>query len=146
MNENVSDIRPIIWVHEDALSRSHPVFDMAGKNARAVFVWDGQDLQNRQQSLKKLVFLYECLDEMGVEIIQGRTANVLEKLCGGQGKLYMAHTHNPQIMDLVAPLRSKIDLVEVHKSRLSDVDITPDMARFFRFWNKAKKSIMRPSS
>jgi hypothetical protein len=144
MSGTVSDMKPIIWVHEDALSRDHPVFERAGRNARAVFIWDNEDFQSRQLSFKKLVFLYECLEDMNVEIIEGRTAEVLASLCSAQGKLYTARSHNPQISNLINPLRSELDIIEVHKKRLSDVEITADMARFFRFWNKAKKSIMRP--
>ena len=63
----------LIWLHEDALCASHPVFSAAPSVCEAVFVWDDAYLQHAHYSLKRLVFLYETLCELPVTIIRGHT-------------------------------------------------------------------------
>lgn len=136
----------LIWIHEDALRLDHPVFERAGEDARVVFIWDEVDLKRRGHSFNKLVFIYECLQDMGVTIEKGETALVLRELLKTHNSLFMAKTFNPGLRSLIAPLEDKIEIIEVQPERLGDVEITPEMARFFRFWNKAKKSILKPST
>jgi deoxyribodipyrimidine photo-lyase len=136
----------LIWVHEDALRLEHPVFDAAGEEARAVFIWDEADLKRRGHSFNKLVFIYECLQDMGVTIEKGETSAVLRKLMASHQALFFAKTFNPELRSLITPLEGEITMIEVAPERLGDVEITPEMARFFRFWNKAKKSILKAST
>lgn len=133
----------LIWVHEDALSLDHPVFKAAGEGASAVFIWDEFDLKQRGHSLNKLVFIYECLQNMGVTLYKGKTSERVGGLLSSHAALYMAKTYNPELKALIAPLENQTHIIEVEATRLSDIEVTPDMARFFRFWNKAKRSIMK---
>jgi len=32
--------QPFVWVHEDALRQSHPVFSAAKNSKASIFVWD----------------------------------------------------------------------------------------------------------
>ena len=138
-------IRPVIWVHEDALSQSHPVFS-AAKNAKAVlFIWDNEYFQSQGYTVKRLLFIYECLLEMDVQIIKGNTLEVLSDFC--EGEIFTASTPNPYFLDIIEQMgerSSKVTLVE--DDPFSQIPQDEEMERFFRFWNKGRKSIMKPNA
>ncbi len=138
-------MRSVIWIHEDALSRTHPVFTAASDDSEAVFIWDAADLERRGYSFKKLVFIYECLLDMNVEIIEGRTTDILRSYCEEGYSVYFAEPRNPELLHLIAPLRDYRNVIMIKRERLGNVEVTPDMKRFFRYWNKAKGSILETS-
>jgi hypothetical protein len=133
----------VIWLHEDALRPDHPVFNIAGPGAKAIFIWDAEDLQSRGHSFKKLVFIYECLEDMGAEIIQGRTEEILSTYCETGDRLYFAETQNPDLLNLIAPLQRRYNVTMVARPRLGNFEVKPEMKRFFRYWNKARTSILK---
>ncbi|MEM7729372.1 MAG: hypothetical protein AAF311_08860 [Pseudomonadota bacterium] len=129
----------VIWVHWDALSVAHPVFGTAPDGARRVHVWDSEEIARRDWSLKRCVFVLECLAEMKVEILEGKPAEVLDGL--GADALYMADTPDPY-------LRKTVDAMKTGVTKVSEQTFTTlaegaDMGRFFRYWNKAKRSALR---
>lgn len=132
----------VVWVHHDALSRDHPVFAEAGEGARAVFVWDADDIARRGWTLKRCVFVMECVDAMSVEVVEGRYVDVL----GGMeaDRLLMADTPDPAFRAVADGLG--VDVVRVPGRPLTDVPATTDMGRFFRFWNKARRSALMPTA
>ena len=137
--------RSLIWVHEDALSQSHPVFSAAGDEHVALFVWDNEYFQSQNYTVKRLLFIYECLLEMDVQIIKGNTAEVLSDFCEGQ--IYTAYTPNPYFLDIIEKLRtssSRVTMIEGEP--FSQIDSDVPMGRFFQFWNKGRKFIMKPNA
>jgi len=137
--------RAIIWVHEDALSQSHPVFSAAGDEYVALFVWDNEYFQSQNYTVKRLLFIYECLLEMDVQIIKGNTAEVLSDFCEGQ--IYTAHTPNPYFLDIVEKLRARSSRVTmIEDEPFSQIASDVPMGRFFQFWNKGRKFIMKPNA
>ncbi|MGB3455183.1 MAG: hypothetical protein WBG08_12315 [Litorimonas sp.] len=131
----------MIWVHADALSSAHPVFREAPEGARAVFVWDAAELARRDWSLKRCVFVLECLAEMEVELVEGDPVAVLEAT--GAQTIYTAATPDPYVRDVVGRLTAQVRTVrDVHFASIPD---SADMKRFFRYWNKAKKSVLTRS-
>ncbi|HRF95569.1 MAG TPA: hypothetical protein PLZ51_10255, partial [Aggregatilineales bacterium] len=66
----------IVWVHGDNLSPYNPAL-LEGKNAPALFVWDEKLLTEWHISLKRIVFIYECLLELPVIIRKGDVAQEL---------------------------------------------------------------------
>lgn len=130
----------VVWIHAGALSREHPVFAAAPDGARAVYVWDADDLAQRGWSLKRCVFVLECLADMNVDILQGPTVDVLTAI--GAERIFTAATPDSRRLNVIDMLVSKIVIVP------SDPFVTvpdgTDMGRFFRYWNKAKRSALRP--
>ncbi len=61
---------PVIWAHGDNLSPHNPAF-RANPNAPAIWVWDEYLLGRWKISLKRIVFMYECLLELPVVIRRG---------------------------------------------------------------------------
>lgn len=131
----------IVWVHADALSREHPVFAAAPDDARAVYVWDADDLARRNWSLKRCVFVLECLKDMDVDILRGHPTAVLAAIDAEQ--IFTAATPDPYRLEIIATLKPKI--VVVPPDPFVTVPEGTDMGRFFRYWNKAKRSAMQPT-
>jgi hypothetical protein len=127
----------IIWVHEDALSDNHPVFNAAGYEARAVFVWDEGYLRAQGYSVKRLTFLLECLGNMNVEFYKGDTKTVLRELSDA-AQIYTAATPNPAFNEII----NALDITAVEDVPLARIDAPADLGRFFRYWKKAGKSVM----
>ena len=128
----------VIWVHLDAVSRTHPVFGRS-PDARAVFVWDAADLERRGWTLKRCVFLHECVTAMDVEIVAGDPVDVLSSL--GADRVLCAETPNPALQAVMDALPGEV--VRVAARPFTDVPANTDMGRFFRFWNSAKRSALR---
>lgn len=133
----------VIWVHEDALTRDNPVFQQAGTGSKSVFVWDANYLQNQGHSFKKLVFIYECLQDMDVDIIEGDTVEILSAYCAAGSRLFFAEPRNPDLLNLIAPLRRSYNVTIIDRQPLGGVSVKPEMKRFFRYWNKARLSILK---
>ena len=134
--------KAVIWVHEEALFLDPNLLEKAGEGARKIFIWDETDFKTRTHSFKKLVFFYEALEERGVEIIKGETADILIEACSGGQSLYFIPPSNPELAALLEPVKNKIDLRPIERPTLGDTEFTPNMKRFFRYWNKAKRQIM----
>jgi len=134
---------PIIWVHEDALRQSHPVFSRAGV-AKSYFVWDNEYFKHQNYTAKRLLFIYECLLEMDVTIIEGKTEAVLREL--SEGEIHTAKTINPYFKNILKNLAVNADVHITPDELFSQIPYDTDMGRFFRFWNKGRKSMMKPNA
>jgi hypothetical protein len=128
--------REIIWVHDKALN--HSSLQALGANTRAIFIWDDEYFQNRLYSLKRLVFIYETLCQMPVEIIKGDTLKVIRFLAPDKVKTWFtADTKIKKITQLLA----KNYKVEVIKPQpFAQILESYEFKRFFKYWNEAKKT------
>ena len=129
-----------VWVHDDAIGRDHPVFERAGEGARAVFVFDGAYYEARGYTLKRLVFIMECVEDAGFEMVEG---DLLETLRALEGPLLTARTPNPHYREVIESLRQTHDVTVVRETAFAQVGDGTDLKRFFRYWKKAKKSVMQ---
>ena len=132
----------LIWLHDEALRADHPVF-AAAPGARAVFIWDDALFRQMDYGFKKCVFIYEALTALPVDIIAGPTAEVLRGLAAG-GVIHTAETANPHLAAIMADLARDHEVQKVADEAFVRLNATPDLKRFFRFWNKARKSAMQP--
>lgn len=71
MNDEV-----MVWVHGDCLSPTNPALQ-AHPQRPAVYVWDEQLIAEWRISLKRILFMYECLLALDVEIVKGDPAEAL---------------------------------------------------------------------
>ena len=139
----------LIWLNEDGLRRTHPVFTVAGSGAAAVFVWERGYFETCHIGLKRQLFIYETLAEIGVELFEGIPETVLPRLARerGIGRVLVPSSPNPEIIRRVAALR--LAMPDVSVETVEDTPFVtparePDLGRFFRYWNKVRKSAMRP--
>ena len=120
----------IWWVHEKALF-------VPERKIQCVHVWDEAYYQSRGYSLKRLVFIYETLCQMPVEIIQGDTQQVLSSY---HQPVYVPRTADAPICESVEALNQHTTVHWVSKPEFVDVDESVDFPRFFRYWKQAQKT------
>jgi deoxyribodipyrimidine photo-lyase len=138
--------KPLLWVHTDSLNPdSAMVRDHIGRPS--VFIWDTEWLAKSHISLKRIVFLVECLQEMatGLELRQGDVATELVSAARAHGADYIVAQRTPD-----SRLRLAASKVERH---LPVVWYDPppfvesrrelDLKRFSRYWQRAQASAMQ---
>ena len=136
----------LYWVHEDALSWSHPALSDRDPAAVVCFVWDDKHLESMAYSFQRLVFIYETLCEMGVEIVRGDIVATLvtaAKDCGAD-TICVADSPNPAIQSAIEALREALPVNVVPEEPFVSLDRAPSLRRFFAYWKSAKSQLMRP--
>ena len=128
----------IIWLHEKALRKSHPVFSMASEKTKIIHVWDNNYYKSKSYSFKRLVFIYETLCDLPVKIIFGNTLEIISFI--NPCKVFVPHTVDTEINILCDKLRKdfRIEIIKDHAFSL--VSNSYEFKRFFKYWNKAKKT------
>ena len=129
----------LIWLHEDLLRLDdHPVFN--AKNDKPFFVWDPEYLQKMDYGFKKLVFIYETLCEMGIDIYKGPIVQTVLEVSAEHDafSLYTVWTPNPDLQRHMDDISKRIDLNIMRDIPFAKLEKSPDLKRFFRYWNKAK--------
>ena len=118
-----------IWLHEKALHNKY-------EDARAIFIWDDAYFQNRQYSLKKLVFIYESIRACdNLTILYGDTVCILNLFKTG---VYIPATPDSYINAIIQ--RLSIPYTLVHAPPFVELPESFRPTRFFKYWSKAKKT------
>jgi hypothetical protein len=129
----------LIWLHDDMLGARHPIFEAAGQAAKIVFVWDNDYFKAMNYSAKRLVFLYETLCELECEIIAGKAHNVIHALITEHkiDKIFTPYSPNPAHQKVMAGFKDIQIIEDIPFVKMPSGIVFP---RFFRYWNKAKKT------
>lgn len=130
----------LIWLHEDALTlpRHHTPFD----HARQIFIWDEKHLTRNFYSLKRRVFLYECLIDVQVEIFQGDRLETLTALSAEHAHLLTVDTPDPAFGALCLKLRDIFELTCLSPTAFVQAQLPPVPPRFFKYWKKARPAAL----
>jgi hypothetical protein len=143
----------LVWLHEGALRLTHPVFAAGGPDAATVFIWDRDRLAASHVGIKRQLFIYETLAEMSesrsLDIHEGRADEVLPRLAAqsGAGRVLVPSSPDPALRAEIGAIRRAtldLEVVEIEETPFVTLANTPDLGRFFRYWNKARKSALRP--
>ena len=136
----------VFWIHEDAMSRNHPVFEEFIEGDVVCFVWDAQYLKDMGYSFQRLVFIYETLCEMGVEIVRGSTVDAVAERArlAEASVVHVPATLNPSLQAKIDALRRRVHVEEVTDTPFVDFDRPPKLRRFYGYWKKARPYLMRP--
>ena len=134
----------LIWLNEDNLRVDHPVFEQTPENTQSVFIWDNVYFKKHNYSLKRLVFLYECLLELPVDIYEGETMNTLKTLCEKKAitKLWVPHSINPEINTLIQKIHDRVQIHIVKEKPFVTLKKEKNYTRFFPYWKNASTSAM----
>ncbi len=137
MNDQV-----IVWVHGDTLNPFNPALT-AHPQAPALFVWDDALLEEWQISLKRIMFMYECLLELPVTIRRGAVATELLTFAEENGATHIVTTASPsaRFRDLVATLRKALPVTVLEGEPFLDYDGQIDLKRFSRYWAIAQRHV-----
>lgn len=129
---------PLIWIHVEALRATHPNLMAAAAGIKAIHVWDDHYFRQANYSLKRLVFIYETLCELPIDIIYGNTLEVVRELA--PSLLYVPATHNPLLLSLIDSLKSVVSVRLVEDEVFASIKNPVTSKRFFQYWNQAKKT------
>lgn len=135
--------KPIIWVHGDNLNQQARAFTLY-PNVPAVFVFDRPTLKLYDLSLKRVMFLYESLIELPVEIHMGQT--VEEVLAQAQrhhadGIVTMS-SEAVGFRRRVQQLRAHMTVQVLDERAIVEDDQAYDLRRFMRFWNQVRSQAL----
>ncbi|MCS7071142.1 MAG: hypothetical protein NZM00_06525, partial [Anaerolinea sp.] len=95
----------VLWIHPYCLSPENPVF-RAYPGRPAIFVWDEEEIERESWTLKRLVFLRECLLELPVEIQQGNVERCVREFATRHraSTIVTVADPSPRIRDLIRRL------------------------------------------
>ena len=134
----------IVWIHADCLRRECAAFQQY-PTAPALFVWDDVVLRGYGLSLKRMVFLYECLLDLDVEIHRGDVASEVRAFAQTHGAttIITMETPAPRFATIVSDLRTT-HRVDVHADEpFAEVSDGVDIKRFSRFWGSIRTQVVR---
>ncbi len=132
----------LVWVHGDSLSPTNPAL-LAYPDAPAVWVWDEELLRQWRISRKRIVFIYECLLELPVEIRRGHVVQELTQAMHAHGakRLVTTHSPSPRFKQIVQELSRQFTLEMLPIPPLVPPQKHLDLKRFSRYWQGIEKHI-----
>lgn len=126
----------IILIHDKALKTDY--LSNIDKNEKAIFIWDDNYFKQRQYSLKRLIFIYETLCEMKIDIIKGDVLQVIDSLKPDKVKTYF--TADTAIRQITQNIANNYDVEIIKPQDFVKISDGFKFTRFFKYWNKAKKT------
>jgi hypothetical protein len=136
--------KAIVWVHGDCLRPSNPAL-LEYAAAPALFVFDDALLKDWRISLKRVQFMYECLLEMPVSIRRGDVAREVAAFAREHGATLIGTTDSPspRFMTVYDALKPDFTIDVVPEAPFLDYDGFIDLKRFSRYWNVARKVVLK---
>jgi len=139
--------RPLVWLTLDAAAETSPAA-VAYPGQPRLFVIDPAWLAAERPTLKRLVFLFECLAdvrELTVVVGDPRAEVPAAARRLGCGSVAVADTPCPRVRAAAAAIGADGPLEVVAWPPLCDRRRVTDLGRFSRFWNKVRGSALRPT-
>jgi hypothetical protein len=130
--------QPLIWIHGDCLSPLSPPLQTY-PNAPAIWIWDDQYLEQQQVSLKRILFIYECLIELPVEIRRGEVATEINRFAQAQSAdgIVTTASPSPRFKQICQALELPLTILDVEP--FVDYQGYIDLKRFSRYWRVAQR-------
>lgn len=139
--------RPLVWLTLDSASPRSPAAT-AHPDSPRVHVIDSAWLQRERPTLKRLVFLFECLaDVPGVEVIIGDPRTVIPERAAAHGcdGVSLAETPCPLVRAAVADIAPRLPVDMRAWPTFCDHSHVSDIGRFSRYWQQVKRSALAPT-
>lgn len=139
--------RPLVWLTLDSASPRSPAA-AAHPGRPCLFVIDPAWLQRERPTLKRLVFLFECLaDVPGVEVIVGDPRTVISARAAALGcdGVSLADTPCPHVRAAMAEIAMRLPVEVRAWPTFCDRSRVTDLGRFSRYWQQVKQSALTPT-
>jgi hypothetical protein len=133
--------KDIVLFHEKALNKNFAGSHHISVETKRLFIWDDQYFKRRGYTLKRLVFIYETLCQMQIEIIQGETLELIHLLSPDQITTFF--TTDLQIKEILTHLSSLYPVKIIKPDPFVIIPDSDDSVRFFQYWNQARKTAFR---
>lgn len=129
----------VVWVHGDCLAPDSPAF-VANAGAPAVWVWDDDLLEEWRLSLKRIVFIYECLLELPVTIRRGSVADEVVRFAREHdaARVVTINSPSPRFRNLADEIARALPVEVLDAEPFLDYDGHLDLKRFSRYWRVAQ--------
>ena len=128
----------LLYIHDKGLGDNQPIFSRMTPDSKALFIWDDAYFKKRNYSLKRLVFIYETLISMPVEIVHGKTLEIVKEIA--PKKVITPYTSDLELRLLIREMSGEFELEFVYPKAFVHIDDKFHFTRFFKYWNKAKKT------
>ena len=116
----------LFWMHHDCLT---------APPHEAVYVFDDEQLRAAGWGLKRLMFVYECLLELPVEIRRGSTVAALLEF---DRPLVTVDSPDPWIREVIRQLEIEV----LPAPTFVELKEPVDLKRFARYWKKAEALLL----
>lgn len=139
--------RPLVWLTLDSASPRSPAAAAYPDTAR-VYVIDPAWVRRERPTLKRLVFLMECLaDVPGVEVIVGDPRTVIPERAATHGcdGVCLADTPCPLVRAAARDIAPRLPIDVRPWPALCDRSRVTDLGRFSRYWQQVKRSALAPT-
>ena len=120
----------LFWMHTDCLC--DPLHD-------AVFIFDDEQLKAAGWGLKRLMFVYECLLELPVEIRRGPT---VQTLLDTGAELVTVDSPDPWIREQIRQLQQRTTVEVLPPPAFVNLKEPVDLKRFARYWKRAEPQLL----
>ena len=122
-------MKTIVWMHEDGLRPLLP-------GTPAIFVFE-----DKGHSLKRIVFLYECLLELDVVIAKGDVETLVRKFAAEHGaeRIVTTFTECPRITAQARALGAEM----VNDDPFIAAAGPYDLKRFSRYWQRVERKALQ---
>jgi deoxyribodipyrimidine photo-lyase len=138
--------KPIIWVHGDMLNPHSPAFQ-AFPGAPALWVWDDALLQRSPISLKRILFLYECLIELPAVIRRGDVAREVLRFAAEQRAdgVVTVDSPSPGFRTRRRRIEQVLPVLALPALPFVKPAASLDLRRFARYWRNVEHLAMQPT-
>ena len=138
---------PLLWVHDDDLNPESPL-RRDYPDRPAVYVWSDAWMQREKPSLKRLLFIQECLEELNVEVYRGQPEAILPELAKQKGTdgILTTLTPDPSRRDAMESMAKLMRVEVVGPDPFLSREFPFDLARFSLYWNRASKYAFTPTA
>ena len=127
----------LAWLHPDCLSEA-----WLESGQRAIYVFDDAQIEAAGWGLKRIMFLYETLLGLPVEIHRGPTVETLISLAGPSGRIVTVATPDPWLCARITELRQSIPVDLKPAPVFVELEEPVDLRRFSRYWAKAEGKLL----
>jgi deoxyribodipyrimidine photo-lyase len=136
--------RPLVWLGLDGLAASSPAA-IGHPDAPRLFVLEREWLTDERPSLKRLVFIFECLADIGgVEVVLASAREAVPAVARRQGcgHVVLARTPCPTMRAAAEAIAREFPVVAVDEPAFCDRSRVTDLGRFSRYWSKVGRSAL----
>jgi hypothetical protein len=125
----------ILWIHPYCLSPANPLF-REHPQSPAVFVWDEEEIESEGWTLKRLLFIRECLAEMPVDIRRGDVVTEVARFARehSASRILTVADPSPRIQNQIRGLRAETVAADPFVAYRGSLDLK----RFARYWKRVE--------
>ena len=129
----------VVLLHEKSLRIPNTVIERLTEETKVIYVWDDEYYKKRGYSLKRLVFIYESLCTLPVQILRGNAAEILTSF--NPKKVLIPFTADTGLTKMSENLSRRFNVEIIKDDLFCEVNFDFETKRFFKYWKRAEKTV-----